>query len=66
MRITIDNGKIVSAQLHLVQYLQTLEKIDTAGCPEPFRLAWLDYVQTWERKLTSMHAVDIFLESHMT
>lgn len=34
-------------------YLRELHKIDTAPCPKEFRLAWLDYVQSWERFSTS-------------
>jgi hypothetical protein len=48
--IVIDDGRIVSAQLHNVRYVKLLKQIDTAGCPQEFRLAWLDYVRTWERK----------------
>ncbi|HEV2328085.1 MAG TPA: hypothetical protein VGY56_04765 [Verrucomicrobiae bacterium] len=48
--IVIDDGRIVSAQLHNVRYVELLKQIDTAGCPQEFRLAWQDYLQTWERK----------------
>ena len=48
--IVIDDGRIVSAQLHNMRYVKLLKQIDTAGCPQEFRLAWLDYVQTWKRK----------------
>jgi hypothetical protein len=48
--IVIDDGRIVSAQLHNVRYVKLLKQIDTAGCPQEFSLAWLDYLQTWEQK----------------
>jgi hypothetical protein len=48
--IVIDDGRIISAQLHNVKYVELLKQIDTAGCPQEFRRAWLDYLQTWERK----------------
>ncbi len=63
MRIVIDNGKLVSAQLRPAQYLRALKTIDTAGCPQTFRLAWLDYVQTWERKLGNKGVTENLLES---
>jgi hypothetical protein len=33
----------------LSEFAKELDHISTAGCPEPFRLAWLDFVQTVER-----------------
>jgi hypothetical protein len=30
-------------------YVGELRKVDVSGCPEDFRLAWVDYVHTWER-----------------
>jgi hypothetical protein len=30
-------------------YVKLLQKITTEDCPQDFRLAWLEYVQTWER-----------------
>ena len=30
-------------------FLAALKRINTEGCPEPFRQAWLEYVQAWER-----------------
>jgi hypothetical protein len=48
--IVIDDGRIVSAQLHNVRYVELLKQIDTAGCPQEFRLVWLDYLQTWAQK----------------
>ena len=49
-RITIDDGKIVAVQLHPIRYMKLIQQIDTTGCPQDFRLAWLDYVQTWQRR----------------
>ncbi len=34
------------------KYLLALEGISTSDCPEPFRLAWLNYLQTAERSDT--------------
>lgn len=31
-------------------YVVALRKIDTSATPKAFQLAWLDYVQSWERK----------------
>ncbi|HTB79837.1 MAG TPA: hypothetical protein VK717_03010 [Opitutaceae bacterium] len=36
-------------QFSLKVYTQQLSQIPTVQCPEPFQLAWLNYVQTWER-----------------
>jgi hypothetical protein len=63
MRIVVDSGKIVSVQLHQLPYLRALKTIDTAGCPERFRLVWLDYVQAWERKLSTHRATENLLEA---
>ena len=63
MRMVIDNGRIVSAHLHTRLYLMRLQSIDTAGCPQEFRLAWLDYIQTWERKLSGRRAAEDVLEA---
>jgi hypothetical protein len=60
--IVIDDGRIVSAQLHNVRYVKLLKQIDTAGCPQEFRLAWLDYVQTWERKSNPRGTAENVLE----
>ena len=32
-------------------YLKALHEIDTKECPKKFRLAWLDYVQAWDRQM---------------
>ena len=63
MRIVIDYGKIQSAQLHAVRYMKFLEKIDTTGCPQDFRMAWLAYVQTWERKYDAHRAQENLLDT---
>lgn len=60
--IVIDDGRIVSAQLHNVRYVKLLKQIDAAGCPQEFRLAWLDYVQTWERKSNPRGTAENVLE----
>ena len=63
MRILIDDGKIISAQIHGVRYMKFLEKIDTSGCPQDFRMAWLAYVQTWERKFDAHRAQENLLDT---
>jgi hypothetical protein len=63
MRILIDNGRVVSAHLHFREYLLALRRIGTEGCPQKFRLAWLDYVQSWERRLSGRRAAENLLES---
>jgi hypothetical protein len=32
-------------------YISGLHRIPVVRCPQKFRLAWSDYVQTWERKM---------------
>jgi hypothetical protein len=61
--IVIDDGRIVSAQLHNGRYVKLIEQIDTTGCPQEFRLAWLNYVQTWERKSNPRDTAENVLES---
>lgn len=43
------NGKKASGFIERTQYIEGLHQISTDGCPQNFRLAFLDYVQTWER-----------------
>jgi len=50
MYIVINDGRLKSAIFHPARYVKLLKQIDTAGCPQDFRLAWLNYVQTWERR----------------
>jgi hypothetical protein len=54
--IVIDNEQIVSVHLHGFQYISALKKIDTKGCPEKFRAAWVEYIAAWQRKLNQEHA----------
>jgi hypothetical protein len=49
--IVIDNGRLTSFQLHPAVYIKLLQSVDTSTCPEDFRLAWLDYIQVWQRKI---------------
>ena len=49
--IVIDNGRLTSFQLHPAVYVKLLQSVDTSSCPEDFRLAWLDYIQVWQRKM---------------
>ena len=32
------------------EYVNELHRIDASRCPKKFQLAWLDYVQAWERE----------------
>jgi hypothetical protein len=32
------------------KFVNELRNIDTSACPKRFQLAWLDYVQAWERE----------------
>jgi hypothetical protein len=34
------------------EYLAALTAIHTSDCPKQFQLAWLEYVQTWEREVS--------------
>ena len=49
--IVIDNGRLTSFQLHPAVYIKLLQSVNTSTCPEDFRLAWLDYIQVWQRKI---------------
>jgi len=31
-------------------FVNELHNVDTSACPKRFQMAWLDYVQAWERK----------------
>lgn len=55
-RILIDEQQIVNVQLHGVEYLHAIEKIDVARCPEPFRTAWANYCAAWAQKLKNENA----------
>lgn len=48
-RATHPAGKRGNAILHKVEFVNGLHEIPTTNCPQPFRVVWLDYVQTWER-----------------
>lgn len=45
---TLSNGRSRTS-FSMNEYLAGIEKISTAQCPEKFRLAWLNYIQTLQR-----------------
>jgi hypothetical protein len=47
---TIDGEDIAVLQIHGIEYLHLIKKIDVSACPEPFREAWADYCNTWAQK----------------
>ena len=55
-RILIDEQQIANVQLHGVEYLHAIEKIDVTRCPEPFRTAWANYCAAWAQKLKNEKA----------
>jgi hypothetical protein len=48
---TVDGEEIAALQIHGLDYLDKIKKIDVSACPEPFRHAWADYCNTWAQKL---------------
>lgn len=48
---TTNLGKKLGPVLNERSYVAELHKIDVSDCPKVFRLAWLDYVQAWERHI---------------
>ena len=46
---TVDIGKKKGVMFDGNAYVNALHKIDASACPKKFQLAWLDYVQAWER-----------------
>jgi hypothetical protein len=36
---------------NIVKYSQDIDSFDTSDCPRDFRLAWLDYVESWKAKI---------------
>jgi len=40
-------------------YARSLMKIDASQCPKDFQIAWLDYVQKWQRQANDPGAVGI-------
>lgn len=59
---TLPNGRTIHelprnlAQLRR-EYVAALGRIPTDGCPDVFRLAWLNYVQTQERAENPLYAL---------
>ena len=43
--------KIILLKFKDQDYLQKLKRINVLDCPKDFRLVWIEYVQTWERKV---------------
>ncbi|HUB66618.1 MAG TPA: hypothetical protein VL981_03945 [Candidatus Methylacidiphilales bacterium] len=50
VHVIIDGGSILSVQMHGLDYLKLIKKIDVSGCPEKFRNAWAAYCAAWEQK----------------
>jgi hypothetical protein len=52
----VDGRDIANLQIHGVQYLRAIDKIDVSSCPETFRAAWTNYCAAWAQKLKKENA----------
>lgn len=49
-RLKLRSQVTVNGQMYLQPYVAGLKKIDASNCPKDFRLAWIDYVNAWDRR----------------
>ena len=59
---TVDGDDIAVLQIHGLDYLDRIKKIDVSACPEPFRQAWANYCDTWAQKEKKENADDDSLD----
>ncbi len=59
---TVDGEDIAGLQIHGIEYVDLIRKIDVSACPEPFRQAWADYCNTWAEKEKKEDADDDSLD----